>query len=304
VIKHLRYLLFVPLAFLLVGTTTTNMLQVVAKLKAASDLYVADLLTDDADHIWSSAAALRDAYNGNLILVRRSTPDTTTQAIGQNANGTLDETALLAFCGSGNGTVVTIYDQVGAWDLTAPATTNEPRIVLAGVVDKDADGKPSMVFDGTTDVLLLANGFDAWPVSAVGFMQTATAAGQAVYGFGNSGSTTTYYTLSVDSTEVPRLTARNTSHREILGATDVVDSTRRMLTGLWKGDGDRQLYQGVTSEGTQSSAASFSATNKQTGIGRRPGQNSNYFNGYISGVLAWNTTILIGDITILRDNWE
>lgn len=76
--------------------------------------------------------------------------------IGFDANGDLDETALLAHTGSNSGYVVTAYDQSGNGNDWTQATANkQPRIVNAGTVEK-VNGKPAIYSDATDDNLSLS----------------------------------------------------------------------------------------------------------------------------------------------------
>lgn len=96
---------------------------------------------------WSCTRLLRRRYTGNLINII----DTTTSVhrdIGQRG-GYLDVAAMLAFLGGHTGQVGTIYDQSGnGKDLTS---TNHPRIVNAGTVDRTANGTPTMVWSAGTE---------------------------------------------------------------------------------------------------------------------------------------------------------
>ena len=83
---------------------------------------------------WSVARRLLTSYTGKLIRVRRSS-DNTEQDIGYTGTGDLDTTALLAFCGSGNGFIVTLYDQSGAGnDFAQNSSTVQAQIVSSGTV--------------------------------------------------------------------------------------------------------------------------------------------------------------------------
>jgi trimeric autotransporter adhesin len=105
----------------------------------------------------SAAAAyslrkLRKAYVGSAIRVRRSS-DNAEADIGFTSAGDLDETALLAHCGVGDGFVTTWYDQTtNAYDLSQAVTGNQPQIVASGVVNVQ-NGRPTLSFDGSGDVI-------------------------------------------------------------------------------------------------------------------------------------------------------
>ena len=82
-----------------------------------------------------SMRLLSSTYAGSAIRVRRSS-DNATSDIGFTAGGDLNAAALEAFIGSGNGYIVTWYDQSGnGRDLTQATSSNQPRIAQAGVVD-------------------------------------------------------------------------------------------------------------------------------------------------------------------------
>ena len=97
-----------------------------------------------------SLRKLSSTYSGSAIRVRRSS-DNAEQNIGFNVSNTLDTTALLAFCGAGNGFVTTWYDQSGnAKDIGNTTAVRQPQIVSAGAVLLE-NTKPTIRFDGSND---------------------------------------------------------------------------------------------------------------------------------------------------------
>ena len=97
----------------------------------------------------SSAFSLRriGPYFGNIIRVRRST-DNAEQDIAL-VNGSIDENALLTFCGAASGYVSIWYDQSGnARNATQTTTSLQPIIVSSGVVEKK-NNRPALKFTGT-----------------------------------------------------------------------------------------------------------------------------------------------------------
>ena len=103
-----------------------------------------------------SLRLLNSDYAGSAIRVRRSS-DNAEQDIGFDGNGDLNIGALVLFCGSGNGFVTTWYDQSGnARNTTQSTAANQPQIVSSGVVVTQ-NGKPSLSFDGSNDVLTTGN---------------------------------------------------------------------------------------------------------------------------------------------------
>lgn len=99
-----------------------------------------------------SLRRLKGSYTGKCIRVRRDSDDTELD-IGFSGNG-LDTVALLVFVGAGSGYVKTWYDQSGnGSDATQTTISNQPRIVNAGVLDVDINGRPRIVFDNTDNLI-------------------------------------------------------------------------------------------------------------------------------------------------------
>ena len=152
---------------------------------------------------------LRSAYTGACIRVRRSS-DNTEMDIGFASNNFLDTTALLAFVGSGNGFVVTWYDQSGnGRDVTQATAANQPRIVNSGVIETNAS-KNAIRFIRASNTFLdrtsetsfsIDNGYTisifstpsgaqqvAFGLSPTSrwYVPVATAAGDTFYGYGGA----------------------------------------------------------------------------------------------------------------------
>ena len=121
-----------------------------------NEVFVGQLLDTYQDAVVGySLRRLRTAYTGNAITVRR-TVNPASQDIGFDSEGNLDTTALLAFCGAGDGNVTKWYDQWGSNDLIQTTTANQPQIVNAGTV-RTLNGKPALFFDGSNDSLGLTS---------------------------------------------------------------------------------------------------------------------------------------------------
>jgi hypothetical protein len=100
-----------------------------------------------------SLRRLSSSFTGSAIRVRRSS-DNTESDINFDSSGNLDESALLAFCGSGSGFVSKWYDQSGnARDTVQASVVNQPRIVNLGVVDK-LNGKAALRFISSNSTFL------------------------------------------------------------------------------------------------------------------------------------------------------
>jgi hypothetical protein len=115
----------------------------------------ANLLLDDYPNAAAaySLRKLRTAYTGSAIRVRRSN-DNSEQDIGFTASGDLDTASLKTFVGANSGFVTTWYDQGdSARNLSQSTAANQPRIINAGVVEKE-NNLPSVLFDGSNDRLI------------------------------------------------------------------------------------------------------------------------------------------------------
>ncbi|WMW77319.1 putative Ig domain-containing protein [Flavobacterium sp. 20NA77.7] len=114
-----------------------------------------------------SLRKLSSSYTGAAIRVRRSS-DNAEQNIGFDMSGNLDQSALTAFVGSGNGFVTTWYDQSGKGkNVTQTTNANQPKIVSNGTIIT-RNGKPMMNFEsGTSARLVNTSTTSTLPVSMV-----------------------------------------------------------------------------------------------------------------------------------------
>jgi hypothetical protein len=115
---------------------------------------------------WKDAALIysirlvNTSYTGPLIKVRRSSDDATLDIYPviqlHKQDSVIDEAALLSFVGAGSGFIDTWYDQSGfGRNANQATTTNQPRIVNAGVIDR-INTRPTVVFDGVSDNLSIS----------------------------------------------------------------------------------------------------------------------------------------------------
>lgn len=103
----------------------------------------------------SAAYSLRQVgsgiYAGPLVTIRRSTDNLTMDFYAVNNAVSIDDVKL--FVGSGDGTVVTLYDQTGnGLHATQPTAGFQPKVISGGTPVL-LNGKPSIMFDGVDDFL-------------------------------------------------------------------------------------------------------------------------------------------------------
>jgi hypothetical protein len=141
-----------------------------------------------------STRRLNATYTGYAMRVRRSS-DNTTQDIGFTSNGNLDETALLAFVGSGNGFVTTWYDQgVNGYHVTQTTAAQQPKIVNAGVIYKNGAGRPYILFINASSTVLRNTTISASAIFTSGYIGSvylvaqASAGSTSVFGFSDGNS--------------------------------------------------------------------------------------------------------------------
>jgi hypothetical protein len=95
---------------------------------------IADIYSANIESIFYLSLHRGAYYGSPCIRVRRSS-DNTEQNIGFTTSGSLDTTALLAFCGAGNGFIVTIFDQsLNARNVTQTNVSLQFQIVSSGAL--------------------------------------------------------------------------------------------------------------------------------------------------------------------------
>jgi hypothetical protein len=106
---------------------------------------------------------LSTAYTGPVVRVRRSSDNTEQDfTASQVTDGTLT-----TFCGAGNGFVRTWYDQSGnGYHMAQTITSAQPLVVSSGTL-QTLSGKPTLVFDGTNDLMNQPTGANWQSISCV-----------------------------------------------------------------------------------------------------------------------------------------
>ena len=128
-----------------------------------------------------SVRKLRAAYTGSAIRVRRSS-DNAEQNIGFTALGNLDTTALTTFCSGTNGFVTTWYDQSGnGRNATQSTAGNQPKIVNAGSVLVDSNGKPRVQGNQSSTTNLSATFSSSQPTTIFGVVNYTSLTSPVIY---------------------------------------------------------------------------------------------------------------------------
>ncbi|NTW90068.1 MAG: hypothetical protein HGB37_04150 [Candidatus Moranbacteria bacterium] len=109
--------------------------------------YLSQIIQSPTNYAWA-LAKVNENYAGPALRVERSSDSTQTD-IGFTGDGSLDTTSLLSFVGSGDGRVVTLYEQFeSAYDMVL---SNDPLIVDDGTLITHEDGSPAISFNPSGD---------------------------------------------------------------------------------------------------------------------------------------------------------
>jgi hypothetical protein len=149
----------------------------------------------------TAAYSLRQLKTGvtNVVRVRRSSDSAESDFTATE----ITDGTLTTWTGANDGFVVTWYDQSGnSNDISQSTAADQPSIVSSGVVNLK-NGKPSTIYDGTSDYLTRANltALNAYPFS--------------VFGVGNN----------VDSAELAPIVSQRNSTGDFSGCSMFFDRT-------------------------------------------------------------------------------
>jgi len=233
-------------------------------------------------------------YSGAAIRVRRSS-DNTEQDIGfvsSVANAGLDTTALLSFVGSGNGFVVTWYNQNGSGNHATQSTAaNQPQIVTSGVVELSSS-LPTMKYDGSNDFLLFSSVFTS-TINLTTFAISESAAvntNQYIYDNSNDGGRGGGYALRYLSTGGFRGWAQDANRNASGGSTTnnvpVLVSQLSQFTGGTTEN--NEIWVNNASVGTNSGTPAARNAKTTTRFGNSELLDG-FLNGKISEIIAFNS---------------
>jgi hypothetical protein len=236
-----------------------------------------------------SLRKLRNGYVGNAIRVRRSS-DNSEQDIAFKADGTLDTVGLTGFVGSGNGFVTTWYDQSGngkhAYQISA---SNQPRIVLGGVIDL-INNKPSLKFTNgqmlVTTQNVLSTGNQPYSIYGVSYNNATADSTLFFLGADNLNVSNQYLSLQVNTN------GGMTNFRHFWG------TSFGWSPGLNTNNIQQYYYIGYDGSTKYSSTNNTNLTNNQVvsmnlqspilKIGQLP-QVSEYYKGYHQELILFNS---------------
>lgn len=238
---------------------------------------------------------------GSLTIKVRRSSDNTTADIGF-LDTELDTVSLKNFCGSGNCFVRDWFDLSGnGFTLSQTTNANQPSIVTNGVVNRSAgQRRPMIVFNGSTAFLTVAPLFsvsnNSGVTQSIVFQRSAASEGQLM----SQGQSASYFNWGLFLTSNGDVYFRNTNNDYKIGTSNASLLTVTVYNAISSGASTTAkkdaVSQGSTANGTTS------GTGGTFTVGRRNGDNSQYFNGGISEILIFNSAIGTQDNSNLESN--
>ena len=225
-----------------------------------------------------SLRKLRHEYKGAAVEVRNDSG--VHLDIGFDENGDLDTAALLAHCGSGNGTVSKWYDQSGnGRDATQTNVSEQPQIVSSGsVITKN--GKPSVLFDGSDDFFIINAVFTS-DVNISGFVVASSdnvATDGYIYDNSNTAQYGGGYSHRFLNTGGFRIWGQDANFNVSSGSTsNGIQYLSSRISTTTNGE-TNTLYQNGTQTGTNSGTPLSRDAKTTTNVGR-----SQLLGGYLNG---------------------
>lgn len=244
----------------------------------------------------SNAYALRRlalTYTGVAARVKRSSDNAEldigySTTLDANGNQFIDTVSLLNFVGVGDGFSVTLYNQVGATNLTQATAANQGQLVVSGVVNLQ-NGKPTIVMSSMQFMQGDNTGFTtAHTISAVARCQsvnnTRLISRLILTGAGE-------FLLGVTGTTQTRYLVRNNVPANIFATVgsspDITNNA--VYSGRWNGSNIAAYFNGtkgadITLTGTLTASTQPFTVNGDA-VGTRSAMN-------FSEVIEWKNTAL------------
>jgi hypothetical protein len=279
--------------------------------EAASITLLLDSLTAGSAH---STRLLRTAYgtSTSLMDVRRSS-DNAVASIPSKLYAPrttpywVDEDALLAHCGAGSGFVTAWYDQTtNARHVINATTTQQPRIVNAGVVEKQ-NGVPALFFDNALNSRLNNTSPYLFAAGSMTFAIVARAAAQAnrtLWAERNSGTATPIYRFEFGGTGNDGLTYRWRNDASTTTFADLfLDDVNDTLRNWSLRDTGSQFQPYI--DGTANAFVGYTRSGVTTlnifGLGGNPtAANIESFTGYISEAIFFPSALSNADLNTVN----
>jgi hypothetical protein len=247
-----------------------------------------------------STRRLFTAYSGPAIRVVRSS-DATETDIGFDGDGDLDTSALLTFVGSGDGSIVTWYDQTGNGRHSTATVTAKARVVISGTLQTTTNGRAAAVsvFNarcaGTMPVAINsadAECFSVYSNQSIGYARFLTLAPASGTDWGASGGWVAINTGSAGNDRRSYAYSSKETSPAITCGTSVLKAFYSKRTG-----GVLYCSDGVTTATSSSGAPDISATRVLVGT-------DNTSNSGPQGLLceAVLTTSIQSDYTTFLNN--
>lgn len=232
---------------------------------------------------------LKSDYAGSCVRTRRST-DNTEQNIGFNGNG-LDVAAISAFCGAGNGFIVTWYDQSGnGKNYTQTNATKQPKIYESGALLVDGNNKPKIVFDHSDDLIVCTDtAFELnQPLTSLWVGKDATG-GNIAYGSTSFGS---HYAQTVSNTSIQAFAGINQPQSINATVPHVVSIVWDGASSLFKHNGNSAVTINPSTNGTGINQA----------IGAGGGSSSAYnWGDYLQAVILFSEAKDASELSVLHN---
>lgn len=250
---------------------------------------------------------LRSGYNGDAILVRRSS-DNATQGIGFDANGNLDTVSLKSFSGSSSAYIDTWYDQSGSgYNLTQGANAKQPRIVSAGTIDMK-NNVPSLYFGGAQS---LSNTAVAGAISGAelrSFLVAGYTSSTNVWGhFATLYKTGDSYDYSTSTSAELLAMGGNTSqvfyttNNNSIEAGSLTAEKLYQFTSYHNAGNNQKLYCNGTQTDSSSKSMNLSTNSIILGTGAAD-DSAAYISGYISEFILYSSNLSASNQSSIENN--
>jgi hypothetical protein len=220
----------------------------------AASGFILDLITPKPNWAISISRRLIASYTGPALVVMRSSDSDTLSIpyIGED----LDTATLIGFVGVGNGFSAAVFDQIGFNNPIQSVAAQIPSIVISGTVQA-INGRPVIVFDGTTDQMALANNVVFAHAFAVARKSANVNGAQMLLGAAGGvgisvgGTFSTYNRISIITTGgVVSSTVDNTTAHQISFRLGTGGTARIMIDGLINGTGTTSATLSCSHVGT------------------------------------------------------